>query len=158
MSMLRAARVRAEKNARGPRRIATVSIAGPAARGASGCAPARPPLSSFVARCVRSWIAARESAQVFLATWTPVQLPEPSVGGSAQPDRARRKPSSARRGARRAAQYPAQPSAKGAALGPAAAAGGAEALRARYPLVSALLVELAAPRRRVATGRSQQRW
>lgn len=153
--MVRAARVRAEKNTRGPRRTATVSIAGPAARGASGCVPARPPLNSFVARCVRSWIAAGASAKDFLAAWTPSPLPEPFVGGSVQPDRARRKPSSTRRGARRAAQNPTQPPATVAAFGPAASA---EALRARYPLVSALLVELAAPRRRSrVTDRSQQR-
>jgi hypothetical protein len=108
-------------------------------------------VSSFVSRCVRSWIAAGASATDFLVTWTPLRLPEPLFGGSAHPDPSRRLPSSARLGARRAAQHPAQVCATAAMLGPAAAAGGADELRARYPLVSALLVELAAPRRRRTT-------
>jgi hypothetical protein len=113
---------------------------------------------SFVSRCVRSWIARRRLGNRFLVTWTPLRLPEPFFGGAAHPDPSRRRPSSARRSARRAAQHPAQPRATAAMLGPVAAAGGADALRARYPLVSALLVELAAPRRRRTTiDRSLQR-
>jgi hypothetical protein len=158
MSMLRAARVRAEKNARSRRRAATASVDGAAARTASASLTARPRLNSFVSRCLRTWIAAGASATDFLVTWTPLRLPEPFFGGSAQPDPPRRQPSSTRHDARRTAQYPAQSSATTAMLGPVVAAGGADELRARYPLVSALLVELATPRRRrTLTDRSLQR-
>jgi hypothetical protein len=158
MSMLRATGVRAEKNARSPRRAGIASVPGAAAWIASGSPPARPRLNSFVTRCVRTWIAAGASATDFLVTWTPLRFPEPFFGGSALPDPSRRRPSATRRSARRAAHYPAPSSATATLLGPAAAAGGADELRARYPLVSALLVELATPRRRrTVTDRSVRR-
>jgi hypothetical protein len=100
--------------------------------------------SSFVSRCLRSWEAARASASDFLAAWTPQGLAEPKPATQARPDRARHRPSSrSRRRSRRAAQHPVGPIVASVWHGPVSAAGGAEALRARYPLVSALLVQLA---------------
>jgi hypothetical protein len=122
---------------------------------ARSAAVARPPLNSFVSRCVRSWIAAGASASDFLAAWTPVRLSDSWTGGAAAPDHSRRAASSTRRVARRAAlrALPVAPVASSLT----AAAGGAAALRARYPLVSALLAELAAPARKRSSRRSQER-
>jgi hypothetical protein len=129
---------------------------GIAARSAAVASPTRPPLNSFVSRCVRSWIAARASATDFLAAWTPARLSDSWIGGAAVRDHSRRPSSSTRRGARRPALHaiPVTPVASRLT----ALAGGAAALRARYPLVSALLAELAAPgRRKRSSPRSQER-
>lgn len=129
------------------------------ARAAQYPAPGvRPQLSSFVARCLRSWAAARASATEFLATWTPLTLPEPGAVRT-RAHRARRSAarSSARSG-RRAALHPVAFASAPLWEIPLSVAGSAEALRARYPLVSALLVEMAAQRRRGGTApRRQQR-
>jgi hypothetical protein len=103
---------------------------------------------SFVARCLRSWEAARASATEFLATWTPLGMPEPPCV-PARPEPARRSSAAtSRRRARRSARRPVTlPDGAVAWEIPVAVAGSAEALRARYPLVSALLVEMAAQRR-----------
>lgn len=124
---------------------------------ASERALARPHMNSFVSRCVRSWITAGASATDFLVTWTPLRISEPWDRTSGAPDRARRAASSARRVAERPAQHPPSPFAAVPASAPIAIAGGAAALRARYPLVSALLAELAAPGRDVSPRRSQRR-
>jgi hypothetical protein len=105
--------------------------------------------TSFVTRCLRSWEVARDSATQFLATWTPLGIPDakPSV----RRHRGKRRASAPkRRSGQRAAQHPIDAMSSPAWQMPIAAAGSAEALRARYPFVSALLVELAstAPQRR----------
>jgi hypothetical protein len=115
--------------------------------------------SSFVVRCLRSWAQAGASASQFLATWRPLHLPEPLPYPPGRPDPARRKPSSlSRHSAWRTARHPG-PSAGAAAWSvPVTAAGSAEVPRARYPLVSALLVELAAlPGGGRITARTQRR-
>lgn len=120
----------------------------------------RPEWSSFVSRCLRSWEAARASASDFLAAWTPLGLPELKPAVPARSDRSRRPPSSQSRGrrSRRVAQHPVDLIAASAWHVPVSAAGGAEALRARYPLVNALLVELASlPHQHRPAPRAQQR-
>jgi hypothetical protein len=119
----------------------------------------RPEWSSFVWRCLRSWQAARAAASDFLATWTPLALPEPKPVVRARPDRARRRSSSPhRRRGQRPAQHPVEPLDAPVWHLPVSAAGGAEALRTRYPFVSALLVELASlPRQPRQASRTRQR-
>jgi hypothetical protein len=133
-----------------------MSANGRAARAASSLPAGRAEWSSFVTRCVRSWVAARTSATDFLAAWTPLRLPDPPQSVPARPGPTRREPSSVRSHSRRQARYP---SAVVASPVPAAAAGGADALRERYPLVSALLIEMAAQARRgtAVAPRTQQR-
>ena len=72
-------------------------------------------------------------------------LPEPTPCPARRRPRRRRKPSSLapRRGQRAGAASARSARRQSAVVVPVAVAGGAEALRARYPLVSALLVELA---------------
>ena len=108
----------------------------------------RPQLYSFIARCLRSWEAARASATEFLATWTPLGLPDPPWGGS-RPALARRGAAgTSRRRPRRSRRHaPGLFSVLHAWQIPLAVAGNADVLCARYPLVSALLVEMAAQRR-----------
>jgi len=106
--------------------------------------------TSFVARCLRSWEQARASATEFLAVWTPLYLPEPLPALTAPPDRARRKASRVGRAgaSARTAQHPAPLVGTSSWTVPIEAAGGVETLRERYPLVTALLIELAALSRR----------
>jgi len=121
---------------------------------------AKPEWTSFVARCLSSWVTARASASEFLATWTPLRMPDPQPRRSPRGDQARRLPSSTRRGGRRATHHhhPAAAVVGGVWRVPIAIAGGADALRTRYPLVSALLVELAArPSSHTASRRTRQR-
>ena len=133
-----------------------MSADGRAVRPASSLSAGRSEWSSFITRCVHSWVAARTSATDFLAAWTPLRLPEPPQSVPARPGRARREPSSGRSHSRRRARHP---SAAVASPVPAAVAGGADALRKRYPLVSALLIELAVQAKRgtAVTPRTQQR-
>ena len=149
-------RGRFERRTPAARRPAMALLAGGiAARSAAVAVPPPPPLNSFVSRCVRSWIAAGASATDFLAAWTPVRFSDAWIGGAAAPDHSRRAASSTRRVARRPAlrAIPVAP----AATNLTAVAGGAAALRARYPLVSALLAELAVPGRKRSSPRSQER-
>jgi hypothetical protein len=149
MGMPRVARRRANVSPWAGQRVRTASGSSRTARRAAKSA-ARPlhlvphPWGSFVVRCLRSWAQAGASASEFLATWTPLRLPEPLPYLPGRPDPARRKPTGlSRRAGWRPTRHPG-PSAGAAAWSvPVAAAGSAEALRARYPLVSALLVELA---------------
>jgi hypothetical protein len=122
-----------------------------AARHQSASPGRRSEWSSFVTRCLRSWFAARASATDFLANWTPLGLPALAPLTPARPHHSRRKPSNPmRRSSRRAAHHPNARAVAPAWIGPLAAAGSAEALRARYPLVSALLVELSLKQNRPA--------
>lgn len=121
---------------------------GPVRRAARHRRPAvRPEWSSFITRCVVTWLAAGASATAFLARWTPLGLP--AYGPThRRHERGRRQPLVARRSARRPARYPAALPLSSRTLGPLAAAGSPEALRRRYPLVNALLIELSAMQRR----------
>jgi hypothetical protein len=118
-----------------------MSAAGRAARSGSLLSSNRSEWNSFIRRCVRSWVAAQASASDFLAAWTPIHLSEPPQKVPSRPGRARRTGSTLRSPSRRRAHYPIG---SAATTVPDRVAGGADALRQRYPLVSALLVELAA--------------
>lgn len=149
MGMPRVARRRAKTAPWAGQRVRTASGSAQTVRGAAK--PARPaPVvgdewSSFVVRCLRTWAQAGASASQFLATWRPLHLPEPLPYPSGRPDPARRKPSRlGRRSAWRTARHPRPSAGAAAVLVPVTAVDTAEVLRARYPLVSALLVELAA--------------
>jgi len=96
--------------------------------------------NSFVARCVRSWFAAGASASAFLTHWRPLNLPV--AAPPRQRDRAQRRATTVRRKAQRGPHRSVPVAAPARWSGPLAAAGGAKALRARYPLVYALLREL----------------
>lgn len=117
-----------------------------ARRSRSPLEPLQPEWNSFISRCLRSWESARASASMFLAVWTPLVLPEVKPPESSRRHRARRRPSATAHRARRTARHPVDLTAHATWSLPVAAAGSAEALRRRYPLVSALLVELAADR------------
>jgi hypothetical protein len=117
----------------------------------------RPQLSSFVARCLRSWAAARTSATDFFASWAPLALPAARALYS-RTDTQRR--SLARPTRRRNPASPSDPPVSASASiweVPIALAGSPEVLQARYPLVSALLVEMAAIRRPPRTVLRRQR-
>lgn len=156
-----AARVQAKTSKRSRLRTGASSVGRAAKRRAarhSSPAPAvRSEWTSFVTRCLRSWLAAQQSATDFLANWTPLGLP---AFGPSRParHRGRRKASHvAGRRSRRAGHQMAVATAPAIWLAPVAAAGSAAALRARYPLVNALLLELAAsPRGDLRAGRSQR--
>lgn len=124
---------------------------------ASSSPVARHQLSRFVTRWLLTWAAAGVSAAEMLAKWTPLRFAESVSALPEEPRRGgRRSASLSRRNARRGAQHPA-PVARANWRIPIAVAGGAEALRERYPMVNALLVEIAGqPRRRVAVARSQR--
>ena len=108
--------------------------------------------TSFVLHCVRSWLAAGASTSGFLSSWHPVGL---VAARPSRPERARRRASIAlHRGARRPPHRPDAAAALLALPTPWDAA----ALRSRYPLVSALLAELAATHNVAAPDlRSQRR-
>jgi len=162
MGIPRVARRRAKISQRAGRRPGAAPVTAIAARRGTKAdfSPARPvrhPLNGFVTRWLRSWAAAGASAAEFLATWTPLRLPEAAHTLPAEPRRGGRRSSNlSRRSARRRAQHPAPPASANWTI-PLAAAGGAEALRKRYPLVNALLNEIATqPRRRTAVARTQR--
>jgi len=157
-----AARVQAKTSKRSRLRPGVSSVGRAAKRRAarhSSPAPAvRSEWTSFVTRCLRSWFAAQQSATDFLANWTPLGLP--AFGRSLPARHPGRRGGShiAARRSRRAAHQPAVATAPAIWLAPVAAAGSAAALRARYPLVNALLLELAASSSgALRTGRSQRR-
>ncbi len=106
--------------------------------------------SSFVARCLRSWEQARASATEFLATWTPLHLPEPIPALVARPDGARRKASRVDRAgaSTRTAAAPRSAGGHERLDSTDRSRGAVDPLRERYPLVTAMLIELAALSRR----------
>jgi hypothetical protein len=144
MGMPRGARTTAKVRKPARRGAAVLSAAMASARRAAPHqrpAPAvRAEWSSFVARCVRSWVAAGASASAFLTHWRPLNLPV--AAPPRRRDRAQRRATTVRRKALRGAYRSAPVAAPARWAGPLAAAGGAEALRARYPFVHALLHEL----------------
>jgi hypothetical protein len=161
MGIPRVARRRAKIAQRAGRRngAAPVTIAARrcAKTKASSSPAARHQLSRFVTRWLLTWAAAGVSAAEMLAKWTPLRFSE---GVSALPEEprrgGRRSASLGRRNARRGAQHPAPVAGANWTI-PIAVAGGAQVLRERYPMVNALLVEIAGqPRRGVAVARSQR--
>ena len=104
---------------------------------------------SFVVHCLRSWIAADAAGTSFFSLWQPRDLP---ALHPERAERARRRGSVAPRlGARRP---PRRPRASSAAVFALSGPWGEVALRSRYPLVNALLAELAAaPNGRAANQR-----
>ena len=103
--------------------------------------PVRTEWASFVVHCVRTWIASAAAGATFLSVWKPRDLP---ALHPARPERARRRGSATSHLTTRRPPY--YPVGSTAALLALPGSWGEAALRSQYPLVNALLVELAAAR------------
>ena len=156
-----AARVQAKTSKRSRLRAGASSVGRAAKRRAARHSLPTPAVrsewASFVTRCLRSWYAAQQSATDFLANWTPLGLPRFALSRTTRHRGRRRASRLAGRRARRTAHYPAAATARAIWFESVAAAGSAAALRARYPLVNALLLELAAHPSRDASADHSQR-